>query len=134
MHAAINVFSVAVMSIYLSVYPALYREWLIALFPPIHRDLVRDVLSDLRPLLRAYIVGQLLAMIVLAVLTALGLYLLDVPYYLTVRRVYWRRGHRAVLRHARPHADPCAVRARRRWLRGVRRRRPRACWSSCSAL
>ena len=28
--------------------PALYREWLIALFPPIHRDLVRDVLTDLR--------------------------------------------------------------------------------------
>ncbi len=82
-HAGINVFSVAVMSIYLAAYPGLYREWVIALFPPIHRDLVRDVLSDLRTTLRAWIVGQLLAMVVLAVLTALGLYLLDVPYYLT---------------------------------------------------
>lgn len=82
-HAGINVFSVAVMSIYLALYPGLYREWVIALFPPIHRDLVRDVLADLRTTLRAWIVGQLLAMFVLAVLTALGLYLLDVPYYLT---------------------------------------------------
>jgi predicted PurR-regulated permease PerM len=77
------VFSVAVMSIYLAAYPGLYREWVIALFPPIHRDLVRDVLGDLRTTLRAWIVGQLLAMVVLAVLTALGLSLLGVPYYLT---------------------------------------------------
>jgi predicted PurR-regulated permease PerM len=82
-HAGINLFSVAVMSIYLALYPGLYREWVIALFPPIHRDLVRDVLADLRTTLRAWIVGQLLAMVVLAVLTAIGLYLLDVPYYLT---------------------------------------------------
>jgi predicted PurR-regulated permease PerM len=82
-HAGINVFSVAVMSIYLAAYTGLYREWVIALFPPIHRDLVRDVLTDLKTTLRAWIVGQLLAMVVLAVLTALGLSLLGVPYYLT---------------------------------------------------
>jgi predicted PurR-regulated permease PerM len=81
-HVGINVFAVAVMGLYLSIYPGLYREWLIALFPPIHRDLVRDVLTDLAATLRAWIVGQLLAMFVLAVLTAIGLYLLDVPYAL----------------------------------------------------
>ena len=82
-HGAINVFSVAVMGIYLALHPALYREWLIALFPPIHRDLVRDVIGDLGDTLRAWIVGQLTAMAVLAVLTAIGLYLLGVPYWLT---------------------------------------------------
>ena len=81
-HAAINVFAVAVMGIYLSVHPALYREWLIALFPPIHRDLVRDVLADLADSLRAYIVGQLLTMTFLGAITALGLFLLDVPFSL----------------------------------------------------
>jgi len=70
-HGAINVFSVAVMGIYL------------ALHPPIHRDLVRDVIGDLGDTLRAWIVGQLTAMAVLAVLTAIGLYLLGVPYWLT---------------------------------------------------
>jgi predicted PurR-regulated permease PerM len=82
-HAFINIFSVAVMGIYLSLHPALYREWLIALFPPLHRDLVRDVLSDLGDSLRAYIVGQLLAMFFLGALTAIGLAALQVPYALT---------------------------------------------------
>lgn len=79
----IDCFAVGVMSIYLALQPGVYREWLIALFPPIHRDLVRDVLRDLGDALRAYIVAQLLAMTVLAALTAAGLYLLDVPYWLT---------------------------------------------------
>lgn len=82
-HVAINLVSVAVMSIYLALQPGLYREWLIALFPPVHRDLVRDVLGDLGSNLRAWIVAQLLAMVVLAILTAIGLYLLHVPYSLT---------------------------------------------------
>jgi len=79
---AINVFAVLVMSIYLSVHPALYREWLIALFPPIHRDLVRDVLGDLADSLRAYIVGQLTTMAFLGAVTAFGLFMLNVPFWL----------------------------------------------------
>ena len=82
-HAIINIFSVLFMSIYLTLHPGEYREWLIALFPPIHRDLVRDVLTDLGGRLREWIVGQLLAMIILAVLTAIGLYIFRVPYWLT---------------------------------------------------
>lgn len=81
LNALINVFSVIVIGIYLSLHPALYREWLIALFPPIHRDLVRDLLGDLGDTLRAYIVGQLTTMAFLGTLTGLGLYLLGVPYY-----------------------------------------------------
>ena len=82
-HVLIDCFAVGVMSIYLALQPGVYREWLIALFPPIHRDLVRDVLRDLADALRAYIVGQLLTMTVLAALTAAGLYILNVPYWLT---------------------------------------------------
>ena len=82
-HGAINLFAVLVMGIYLALYPSLYREWVIALFHPLHRDLVRDVLSDTGDTLRRWIVGQLFAMTILAVLTAFGLYLLGVPYWLT---------------------------------------------------
>ena len=80
---AISIFSISVIAIYLSLHPALYREWLIALFPPIHRDLVRDLLGDLGDTLRSYIVGQLLVMAFLAALTAMFLYFLDVPFALT---------------------------------------------------
>lgn len=79
----IEVFAVFVMSIYLALQPGVYREWLIALFPPVHRDLVRDVLRDLADALRAYIVAQLLAMGILGSFTAIGLYILGVPYWLT---------------------------------------------------
>jgi predicted PurR-regulated permease PerM len=81
--AFIDLFAVFVMSIYMALQPGVYREWLIALFPPVHRDLVRDVLRDLADTLRSYIVAQLTTMSVLAALTAFGLYILDVPYWLT---------------------------------------------------
>jgi predicted PurR-regulated permease PerM len=79
----ISLFSVFVMGLYLALHPALYREWLIALFPPLHRDLVRDVLTDCADSLRAYIVGLLLTMTFLGTLTAIGLGVLRVPYALT---------------------------------------------------
>jgi predicted PurR-regulated permease PerM len=82
-HQLINVVSILVMGIYMALYPGLYREWLIALFPPVHRDTVRDVMRDIGTTLKAWIVAQLLAMTVLAALTALGLYILRVPYWLT---------------------------------------------------
>jgi len=82
-HHVVNVVSILVMGIYMALYPGLYREWLIALFPPVHRDIVRDVMQDIGNTLRAWIAAQLLAMTVLAALTAFGLYILRVPYWLT---------------------------------------------------
>jgi predicted PurR-regulated permease PerM len=83
LHGAINIFAMAIMALYIALHPGLYRERLIVLFPPVHRDLVRNVFSDLGRMLRAWLVGQLIAMLLLAVLTAIGLYLLRVPYWLT---------------------------------------------------
>ncbi|HEU4642768.1 MAG TPA: AI-2E family transporter [Gemmatimonadaceae bacterium] len=79
----IEIVSVAIMGIYLAVSPGVYREYLIALFPPVHRDLVRNVLGDLSRTLRAWIVGQLASMSLLGALTAVGLAVLGVPYWLT---------------------------------------------------
>jgi predicted PurR-regulated permease PerM len=82
-HALVNIVSVLVMGIFLALHPGAYREWLIALFPPRRRDLARDVLRDVANTLRAWLVGQVLAMTILALLTAVGLRLLNVPYWLT---------------------------------------------------
>ena len=76
----IHFISVLVMGIYLALRPSVYREGFILLAPPVHRELVRDILSDLGRTLRAWIVGQLLAMLVLGVLTWIGLWALGVPY------------------------------------------------------
>jgi predicted PurR-regulated permease PerM len=82
-HLAIDGFALMVMALYLARRPADYREWLIALFPPAQRELVRDVLLEIARDLRAWITGQLLGMTILAVLTAIGLAALQVPYWLT---------------------------------------------------
>ncbi|MGH7481224.1 MAG: AI-2E family transporter [Longimicrobiales bacterium] len=78
----IHVFSVFVMGIYLAARPGLYREGLITLAPPVHRELVRDVLEDLGHTLRSWIVGQLIAMFILGLLTWIGFLILNVPYAL----------------------------------------------------
>jgi predicted PurR-regulated permease PerM len=76
----IHFISVMVMGVYMAAKPALYREGFIQLAPPLHRELVRDILTDLSRTLRAWIVGQLIGMLVLGVLTWIGLELLGVPY------------------------------------------------------
>jgi predicted PurR-regulated permease PerM len=78
----IHFISVLVMGIYFALRPAMYREGFILLAPPVHRELVRDIFTDLGRTLKAWIVGQLLAMFVLGAFTYVGLLLLGVPYAL----------------------------------------------------
>jgi predicted PurR-regulated permease PerM len=82
LHAAINAVSVLVMGIYMALRPEVYREGVISLAPPVHRELVRDILADLGRSLRAWIGGQILAMFFLGILTYIGLLVLEVPYAL----------------------------------------------------
>lgn len=74
--------SVVVMAVYLSRSPAVYVEGLVALVPPGRRPLARVILYDLKHTLHSWVVGQIIAMVVLAVLTTLGLWALGVPYFL----------------------------------------------------
>jgi predicted PurR-regulated permease PerM len=74
--------SVLVMAIYLARSPGIYLDGVIALVPPSHRRLAIAILYDLRVTLRAWVVGQLIAMVLLAALTTLGLWILGIPYFL----------------------------------------------------
>jgi len=74
--------AVLVMAVYFAVQPALYQEGLLALVPPRHRAFARAVVNDLAATLRAWVGAQLIEMVVLAILTGVGLWLLDVPYWL----------------------------------------------------
>jgi len=78
----IHIFSVVVMALYLARQPALYRDGIVFLVPPRHRTLAVNVVGDAGATLKAWVVGQLLAMMVLAVFTAIGLLALGVPYWL----------------------------------------------------
>ena len=74
--------SVVVMALYLTVRPTLYRDGILSLISPKYRALGARILADAHATLRAWVIGQLLAMMVLALLTALGLWALGVPYWL----------------------------------------------------
>lgn len=83
LHGFINLVSVLVMALYLALHPNTYLDLLIMLIPPRHRDAARDVIGGATLALRAWTFAQLLAMVVLGTLTALGLWLLGVPYWAT---------------------------------------------------
>jgi predicted PurR-regulated permease PerM len=74
--------SVLVMAIYLARTPGVYTDGIVALVPPERRPLAHAILRDLRDTLRAWVVGQIVAMILLAALTTLGLWALGIPYFL----------------------------------------------------
>ncbi|GBD31349.1 MAG: AI-2E family transporter [Gemmatimonadales bacterium] len=79
---AVELVSVVAMGLYLARDPKQYSEGLIAVVPPKARHIARAILADLGNTLRAWIWAQLLAMFVLAALTAIGLTILRVPYAL----------------------------------------------------
>lgn len=83
LHGFINLVGVLVMALYLALRPDIYLDLVVTLTPPRHRDIARDVIRAATLALRAWTFAQLLAMFVLGALTALGLWVLGVPYWLT---------------------------------------------------
>lgn len=81
-HGLINLVSVAVMSLYLARAPQLYVDFVVALTPPRHRDTARGILAAMGATLRSWVFAQIFNMFVLGLLTAIGLWLLDVPSWL----------------------------------------------------
>ena len=80
--AIIGTAAVVAMALYLAARPQVYAGSLIQVVPPPHRPLAQAIVVDLAATLRAWVGAQLLAMIVLAIATGVGLWLLDVPYWL----------------------------------------------------
>ncbi|MGD2136510.1 MAG: AI-2E family transporter, partial [Gemmatimonadales bacterium] len=62
--------------------PEAYRDGLISLTPPRFRHIARTAVADLADTLHTWIWAQLFAMLVLAILTGIGLWILGVPYAL----------------------------------------------------
>lgn len=65
--------------IFLAAQPRLYGIGVLKLFPPAKRALVAEALEDSERALRLWLKGQLMAMILVGVMTLAGLWLLGVP-------------------------------------------------------
>lgn len=71
-------------AIYLAANPGLYRRGLLHLIPPAYHPLAGETLTRCGTALRAWLLGQLTSMAAVGILTALGLWLLDVPAVLGI--------------------------------------------------
>ncbi|HEY2848444.1 MAG TPA: AI-2E family transporter [Gemmatimonadaceae bacterium] len=79
----IDIASILVMGLYLALRPAMYTGFLVSITPPRHREATKVVLKSLGETLRSWVVAQIFTMAVLGALTAIGLWALNVPYWLT---------------------------------------------------
>jgi predicted PurR-regulated permease PerM len=75
---------VIVGGIYLAARPELYRTGLIKLIPAEHRPLTAAAIEDAGTALKLWLRGRLVSMTVVGVLTAVGLYLIGVPSWLSL--------------------------------------------------
>lgn len=78
----IDAVAVMVMALYLAWRPETYRDGFLQLVPPRLRVAARAMVVDIGNTLRSWVGAQLLAMVVLAAFTGIGLWLLGVPYWL----------------------------------------------------
>jgi predicted PurR-regulated permease PerM len=77
--AALTAFVLLVfLAMYIGAEPKVYREWLIAVVPATSRSYVREVLAEVATVLRKWLVTQLIAMIVIGVVSMIVLLVLDV--------------------------------------------------------
>jgi len=70
---------VLVAGIYIAIKPRLYRDGLLMLFPKGHQPEIADTLDAAGEALRLWLRGQVLAMVIVGVLIAIGLTLVGVP-------------------------------------------------------
>lgn len=68
-----------VTSIYFAASPEVYVSGVVRLFPIPHRERIRQVMQELAHILRLWLLGQLVDMVVVGVLAAVGLWLVGVP-------------------------------------------------------
>ena len=70
--------------LYLAIEPGLYTRGVIRLAPASRRERARAVIDEVGNTLRWWLIGKAASMLVIGVLTAFGLWLLDVPLALTL--------------------------------------------------
>lgn len=70
--------------IYVAYDPHLYSRGMVKLVPPARRERAEEVMEQLRGTLGRWIIGRLVSMTIVGVLTAMGLWWLDIPLPITL--------------------------------------------------
>ncbi len=73
-----------IVTVYLIIHPALLVDGFVSLFPAGQREKVRDVLGKMYRAVQKWFLGQLSAMVIIGVLTAIALSIIGLPYALLI--------------------------------------------------
>ncbi|MGN6546133.1 MAG: AI-2E family transporter, partial [Aureliella sp.] len=83
-----GVLSSALLVVFVAIFtaadPGLYRRGILRLVPLDHRDRARKILDDAGFALRWWVIGQMFSMTVVGVATAIGLWMLGIPFFVTL--------------------------------------------------
>lgn len=79
-----DIYVILFIGLFMMVQPGPYQKGIISLVPLKHRDRAQEVLNKVGTTLQRWIAGKLLSMLVVAVLTAIGLYALGIPLALAL--------------------------------------------------
>lgn len=82
--AITNTVLIIAIGVYLAATPDVYWRGIIRMVPVVYRENTKTALFEASTGLRMWLIGQLIAMVVIGILTTLGLYLLDVPLALSL--------------------------------------------------
>jgi predicted PurR-regulated permease PerM len=73
-----------IVTVYLVIHPTLLIDGFVSLFPAERRGKVRDVLGKMYQAVQKWFLGQLSAMVIIGVLTAVALSIIGIPYALLI--------------------------------------------------
>jgi predicted PurR-regulated permease PerM len=73
-----------IVTVYLVIHPTLLIDGFVSLFPAGRREKVRDVLGKMYQAVQKWFLGQLSAMVIIGVLTAVALSIIGIPYALLI--------------------------------------------------
>ena len=79
LQTVVYAFIVFITGLYLSVNPGWYASGVVRLFPQARRPLVLHTLREMNHTLRWYLIGRAVSMLAVGLLTAIGLWLMDIP-------------------------------------------------------
>ena len=82
--ALVNLFIILIIGLYSAFSPGIYIRGVIKLFPKRRRQRVREVMEAMNSALKWWFVGRFASMLVIGILTAIGLWVFDIPMPITL--------------------------------------------------
>lgn len=79
-----DIYIILLIGAFFTAAPELYKKGIIQLVPPAKRDRAKEIVEDLGSGLKKWLAGKLLAMLIVFCLTAVGLAIIGVPFWLTL--------------------------------------------------